>query len=100
MNSKCQCRTHRCEARILTPGGQEIARGLLKLSGDLGPGYFVPVPGSSPRPTQVVQTRPEVVAEVSGHRHTLENWVYHSDVLHSTDEGLILGDYFVFDGDR
>lgn len=97
---RCECRIHKCAAKILTLDGQVIATGLLKLSTDRGHGYFVPIQEPNPPPVLDFQDKAEVTADLCSHQHLLRNWKYQKDVWKMTAEGLIAGDYFEFESDQ
>jgi len=97
-NPKCECRTRRCEAKILYADGQEISKGLLTLSTDRGRGQFVPtqMPTRQTEETQVIA----IIGQGKySHQHRLLKWKYSPDLLFGGEGGPFLG-FFEFDRDE
>jgi hypothetical protein len=98
--ARCECRIHRCAAKILFADDREIPKGFLKLSTERGRGHFVPTP-----PTNLFQN-PEVqvtaIVEQGGHfhRHRLLRWEYYQDATIGGVDGPLLAGYFVFESDE
>lgn len=102
-NPPCRCRTHKCDARIVSLAGLEIAIGFLILESVGDPGLFLPVLEGASLQTLDRTSHAKVRAEVGTHHHFLLGWYYTGDLqknailLHRRTNWS--GGYFQFERD-
>jgi hypothetical protein len=103
-NSPCICRTHKCDARIVSLAGLEIAIGFLILESAGDPGLFLPVQEGAALQTLDKTSYAKVRAEVGSHHHFLLGWCYtgnrHRDEILLHRRTNWRGGYFQFERDE
>jgi hypothetical protein len=103
-NPQCRCRTRKCDARILSLAGLEIAIGFLILESAGDPGLFLPVREGATLQTLDTSSYAKVSAEVGTHRHFLLGWRYtaedHRDAILIHRKTNWSGGYFQFERDE